>query len=146
MLHRRPLTGACAMGLWLALTGPCVPASVTTAPPPSVALSITYTAGSSVHAGATLTCRSGLARATGFLVHRSTALLCRRARVMRLFLASAPARGRLCSQIYGGPDRALIRGTIGTDSIRRRFGRADGCQIADWTRARLLLPPPSGAQ
>jgi hypothetical protein len=111
-----------------------------------VSLSITHSAGGADRAGATLTCRAGLARATGFLARRSTPLLCRRARVLRAFLASPPDPGRVCTQVYGGPDRALIRGRIGTTSIRRRFGRADGCQIADWTRASLLLPPPTGTR
>ena len=56
-----------------------------------------------------------------------------------------PDRGRVCSQVYGGPDRALVRGRIGASSIRRWFGRADGCQIADWRRTGLLLPRPRGA-
>ena len=143
MPPRRSTTCACALVLWLAPAASCAPATVT-APPPAVALSMTYTVGT-VHAGATLTCDSGRVRVTGFLMRRSAAVLCLRARVLRRFLAGAPERGRLCSQVYGGPDRALIRGRIGTTSIHRWFGRADGCQIADWRRAGLLLPRPRSA-
>jgi len=141
MLRRRPTTCAGALLVWFALSASCAPASVTAPPPAAVALSITYAAGPT-HARATLTCRSGLQRVTGFLIHRSAAILCRRARVLRGFLGSAPVGGRVCSQVYGGPDRAHIRGQIGTTSASRWFGRADGCQIADWGRAGLLLPRP----
>jgi hypothetical protein len=131
------------MALGLALSASCAPAAV--APPlPAVALTVSYTAGTA-HAGATLTCAPGRGRVTGFLTHRSPALLCARARGLRAFLAAGPDRGRLCSLVYGGPDRALVRGRIGPTSIRRWFGRADGCQIADWSRAGLLLPRPHGA-
>jgi hypothetical protein len=140
MLARRSTTFADAIALWLGLGASCAPATVTT-PPPAVALSMTYTDGRA-HAGATLSCRSGRVGVTGFLNHRSAALLCRRARVLRGILSATPARGRLCTQVYGGPDRALVRGRIGTTAIHRWFGRADGCQIADWTRAGLLLPTP----
>jgi hypothetical protein len=141
MLARRSATSVAAIALWLALGASCAPATVRTLPP-AVALSMTYTNGRA-RAGATLTCRPGRMAATGFLVHRSAGLLCRRARALRGFLGAVPPRGRLCSQIYGGPDRAQIRGRIGTTSVHRWFGRADGCQIADWTRAQLLLPRPS---
>jgi hypothetical protein len=140
MLVRRSTTAAAAVTLWLALVASCAPATVTT-PPPGVALGMSYTDGR-VHLGATLTCLSGRETASGFLVHRSAALLCRRARALRGFLGAPPDRGRLCSQVYGGPDRALVRGRVGTTPVHRWFGRADGCQIADWRRAALLLPRP----
>lgn len=143
MPGRRWTTCAGAVALGLALSASCAPAS-TIPRPATVALSMTYTAGT-VHAGATLACGSGHERVTGFLARRSAALLCARARALRAFLAAGPDRGRVCSQVYGGPDRALVRGRIGASSIRRWFGRADGCQIADWRRAGLLLPRPRGA-
>jgi hypothetical protein len=142
MPARRSTTSALAVALGLALTASCAPAAVAP-PPPAVALSVAYAAGTE-RAGATLTCRAGADRVTGFLTHRSAAVLCARARVLRAFLAAGPDRGRVCSQVYGGPDRALVRGRIGASSIRRWFGRADGCQIADWSRAGPLLPRPRG--
>jgi len=108
--------------------------------PPPVALSISYSNGGTGHLHATLTCRSGLPRATGFLAARSKLLLCRRARQLRSFLASLPDPRRLCSLIYGGPERALIKGTIGTTRIYRRLARTNGCEIAEWNRVGLLLP------
>jgi hypothetical protein len=142
MSTRRSATCTCAMALGLAVTASCAPATVAP-PPPAVALTVSYTAGT-VHASATLTCARGRARVTGFLTHRSAPLLCARGRELRAFLADGPDRGRLCSQVYGGPDRALVRGRIGPTPIRRWFGRADGCQIADWSRAGVLLPRPRG--
>jgi len=111
--------------------------------PPVVGLSISYSNGGTRHLHAALTCRTGLQRAIGFLARRSNVLLCRRARQLRSFLASRPDPRRLCSQIYGAPDRALIAGTIGGTRIYRRFARTDGCQVADWNQAALLLPSRS---
>jgi hypothetical protein len=143
MPARRSTICAWAIVTGLAVTAACAPATGAP-PPPTVALAVSYTAGT-VRAGATLTCGPGGERVTGFLTHRSPRLLCARARVLRAFLVAGPDRGRVCSQVYGGPDRALIRGRIGASSIRRWFGRADGCQIADWRRTGLLLPRPHGA-
>ena len=33
-----------------------------------------------------------------------------------------------------------MRGRIGARAVNRRFARRDGCEIADWRRAGLLLP------
>ena len=56
-----------------------------------------------------------------------------------------PARNRLCTQQYGGPDVATVTGTLGGSPVDRRFSRTDGCQIADWEAAKALVGPPSGA-
>jgi hypothetical protein len=107
---------------------------------PAVRLSISYFNGTTGHLQATLSCRPKPQRATGFLARRSTVLLCRRAVQLRSFLASSPDPRRLCSLIYGGPQRAVISGTIGRTQIHRRFARTNGCEIADWSRVYLLLP------
>lgn len=94
---------------------------------------------------ATLTCRASGNRATGYLRRRSVRRLCRAARDLREFLAAAP-RHEICTEQWGGPDRAHITGRIGSDAIDRRLARTDGCEIADWDRAQPLLPRPRGAR
>jgi hypothetical protein len=94
---------------------------------------------------ARLTCDSEGPRATGFLRGRDAERLCRRAYTLERFLSRPPEAARACTEVYGGPDRARVRGNVRGGQVDRRFGRADGCEIADWDRARLLLPRPVGA-
>ena len=66
---------------------------------------------------------------------------CETARRLAPFLAEEPPRDRVCTQIYGGPETARVRGTIGQRRIDRRFSKTNGCEIADWERAEPLLAP-----
>jgi hypothetical protein len=53
-------------------------------------------------------------------------------------LAPTPAR-MACTQLYGGPQTASIRGTLRGEAVDARFSRADGCQIARWEQVGDLL-------
>jgi hypothetical protein len=64
---------------------------------------------------------------------------CETARRLADFLATQPPRDRVCTQIYGGPETAQVRGTIGDRRIDRRFSKTNGCEIADWKRAEPLF-------
>jgi hypothetical protein len=44
-----------------------------------------------------------------------------------------------CTDIYGGPEEALVTGTFRQWRIWARFNRRDGCQIARWKRIGFLL-------
>jgi hypothetical protein len=46
----------------------------------------------------------------------------------------------LCTQIYGGPEVALVTGTFRGRQVNARFNRTDGCQIARWNRVAVLFP------
>jgi hypothetical protein len=87
---------------------------------------------------ATLRCAGARARATGYLADRARPA-CRAARRLAGLLASEPPKHRVCTQVYGGPERARVRGTVEGRAVDRRFGRADGCEIADFERAAPLL-------
>jgi hypothetical protein len=89
-----------------------------------------------------LRCSASTARADGFLRAVGAARACAHARRIAGLLAGRPDPHRACSQIYGGPERALVTGTIGGRRIRRGFSRTNGCGIADWRRAMPLLPRP----
>jgi hypothetical protein len=67
---------------------------------------------------------------------------CEIARRLADFLAAEPPRDRVCTEIYGGPETAHVRGTIGERGIDRRFSKTNGCEIADWERAEPLLAVP----
>ncbi|MEZ0163336.1 SSI family serine proteinase inhibitor [Kineococcus sp. LSe6-4] len=46
-----------------------------------------------------------------------------------------------CTQIYGGPQTAVVTGTWRGEPVDARFARNDGCQIARWDRLAPLLQP-----
>ena len=48
--------------------------------------------------------------------------------------------GQACTEIYGGPQEAIVSGTYGGKRVQARFTRVDGCQIARWNRVRFLFP------
>jgi Ca2+-binding RTX toxin-like protein len=49
-------------------------------------------------------------------------------------------RGAVCTQVYGGPQTALVRGRYRGAPIYASFNRRDGCQIARWKRVKFLFP------
>ena len=44
-----------------------------------------------------------------------------------------------CTQIFGGPEEATIKGTIRGEEIDATFSRTDGCEITRWDRVKALL-------
>ena len=60
--------------------------------------------------------------------------------VAAAFLGSRPSSKRICTDVYGGHQRARITGTIGTRHIDRRLKRTNGCEIGDWEHAVPLVP------
>jgi hypothetical protein len=45
----------------------------------------------------------------------------------------------VCTQIYGGPQEALVTGTVRGDRVWVRFSRRDGCEIDRWNRLAPLF-------
>ncbi|MFP5362654.1 MAG: hypothetical protein ACLGI5_07980 [Thermoleophilia bacterium] len=114
----------------------------TTNPAGAVELTIVYDDGSGRKTTGTLTCRGGDRRAEGALEGRAPAdELCAHARGISDLLTSEPDRRRACTQIYGGPETALVTGTIAGEKVERRFSRRNGCEIGDFRRASGLLQP-----
>jgi len=50
----------------------------------------------------------------------------------------------MCTQQYGGPEQAWLRGTFEGRSVDLRYARANGCEIARWDRLAPLLETASG--
>jgi hypothetical protein len=44
-----------------------------------------------------------------------------------------------CTQIYGGPATARVRGRLAAKPVDARFSRTNGCEIARWERNAALL-------
>ena len=51
------------------------------------------------------------------------------------------SKDRVCTQVYGGPERATVNGTWRGQPVSSTFSRTDGCQIARWNALAALLPP-----
>jgi hypothetical protein len=130
---------ALALGATQAVAGSAPPAARASSHTP-VSLAIVFDDGSGSRKGARLTCREELTSATGFLARRDPRRLCRTARLQARFLASQPDPDRICPQIYGGPQTARFRGTVGSRRINRLFARRDGCEMDDWDRVAAMLP------
>jgi hypothetical protein len=46
----------------------------------------------------------------------------------------------VCSDIYGGPQVAEVRGTFNGREVNATFNRTNGCEIARWDRVQFLFP------
>jgi hypothetical protein len=113
---------------------------VAAAAPAPVTLTVHYSDRSGGDHVAHLRCRADSARADGFLRTTGAGAVCRRARTIATFLATRPGSKRICTQIYGGRQRARITGTIAARHIDRRLKRTNGCEIGDWQKAVPLVP------
>jgi hypothetical protein len=45
-----------------------------------------------------------------------------------------------CTEIYGGPQEADVRGTFRGQPVNARFNRTNGCEIERWDKVRFLFP------
>lgn len=52
---------------------------------------------------------------------------------------------RMCTEIYGGPEEAVIEGRVDGEPIDTTVTRRNGCGISDWDALEPLLGPPSAA-
>ena len=52
----------------------------------------------------------------------------------------AVSPGKMCTQVFGGPQTALVTGTWRGQEWNSRLNRADGCQVARWDALEGLLP------
>ena len=53
-------------------------------------------------------------------------------------------KNSVCTEIYGGPQRARVVGTVKGQVVRATFSRTNGCEIARWQRISPWLVPPGG--
>jgi hypothetical protein len=50
-----------------------------------------------------------------------------------------------CTQVYGGPAVASVKGTLRGEPVSEHFSLRNGCEIARWKRNADLLGPPVGS-
>jgi hypothetical protein len=103
---------------------------------PSAQLTITVWPAGRAHASRVWTLRCD--PVGGTLPLRASAC----ARLSRLaddaFAPTPPAT--VCTQIYGGPQVAVVRGSFRGRGIWATLMRRNGCEIARWNRVSFLLP------
>ena len=66
-------------------------------------------------------------------------LACRRLLAAGRGIFAPTRRGIACTMIYGGPQEALVTGTLRGEKVWTRFRRRNGCEIARWNRVAFLL-------
>jgi len=54
-------------------------------------------------------------------------------------LAPVPADA-ICTELYGGPQEAIITGSLDGAQVTARLSRVNGCEIDRWERLASLLP------
>lgn len=61
-------------------------------------------------------------------------------------LVGGPSQDQVCTQVYGGPQTAMLSGTLEGQSVNTVVTRDDGCGIGDWDNLLkdLLLPVSRG--
>jgi len=69
---------------------------------------------------------------------------CRRLTAGGARLFAPVSRTVACTEVYGGPQTALVAGTVAGRRVWARFSRVDGCQIARWSRISPWLLPAGG--
>ena len=88
-------------------------------------------------AGHAMTWVLGCGPAVGTLARPGRA--CRLLQTLRSPFTPVPP-DEICTQIYGGPQVALVSGTVLGQRVWTYFKRTDGCQVARWNRVAFLFP------
>lgn len=87
----------------------------------------------------TLTC----APLGGTLPQRRAA--CRSLAALKAPFAPTPPK-TACTEIYGGPQEALVTGRFRGRPIHAAFGRKNGCELDRWNRLGFLFPGTGAAR
>lgn len=117
----------------------CALALATT--PLSTSLRVTYWEdGANAASQVTWTLRCNPAR--GSLPRPKVA--CRRLAVGGTKLFAPLPLDTVCTEIYGGPQRARVVGIVAGKRVWATFARTNGCAIGRWNRVSPWLLPPGG--
>lgn len=111
------------------------------ATPPGTSLRVTYWEdGAKTRSSVTWTLRCNPAR--GSL--RRPGVACRRLAAGGVKLFAPVPLDSVCTEIYGGPQKALVVGTVAGRRVWATFTRQNGCHIGRWNRVSPWLLPPGG--
>jgi len=59
-------------------------------------------------------------------------------------VAAEPDPDAMCTMQYGGPETAVVKGTVAGEQVMASFSRENGCEIDRWTMFEPLLGTPGG--
>jgi hypothetical protein len=68
------------------------------------------------------------------------AAACSRLAAGGVALFAPTPKEQVCIEIYGGPQRAVVSGTVGGRRIWVSLRRRDGCEVERWRKLSFLLP------
>jgi hypothetical protein len=68
------------------------------------------------------------------------AAACARLAAGGIALFAPPPKEQVCIEIYGGPQRAIVKGTVAGRRIWVSVRRRDGCEVERWRKLAFLLP------
>lgn len=130
--HTAPVLAAAALSS-------CALAAAST--PWSTSLRVTYWGdGANTASSVTWTLRCNPPR--GSLPRKAVA--CRRLAAGGAKLFAPVPKNIACTEIYGGPQKARVVGTVAGKRIWTTFTRTNGCEIERWSRVSPWLLPPGG--
>ena len=69
---------------------------------------------------------------------------CRKLAVGGVRLFAPTPKNTACTELYGGPQRARVVGTVTGKRVWATFTRVNGCEIARWQRISPWLVPRGG--
>jgi hypothetical protein len=111
-------------------------------PSAKTSLRITYWE-HSARPGATVTWTLACNPARGSLARPTVA--CNRLAAAGAKLFAPLPKDIVCTEIYGGPQKARVVGSVADRRIWATFTRTNGCQIERWSRIAPWLVPSGGA-
>lgn len=90
----------------------------------------------------TVDCRANGPTGTGMFATTAAATCDQITAHLTMLAKPATDAGRICSEIYGGPQHVRITGNIAGRRVDLDVARSDGCGIADWTKLEWLIGAP----
>jgi hypothetical protein len=72
------------------------------------------------------------------------AVACRKLARGGVKLVTPVPDGSICTEIYGGPQVARVKGTLAGQPVWAQFARINGCHIARWDKLAPWLLPRGG--
>lgn len=91
----------------------------------------------------TLVCEAGQAAAESS--HPNAQAACAALNANPGILQRKPDPDRICTQQYGGPQKATVTGAMDGMPVEVTFSRTDGCEISAWNSAKELLGADGGS-
>ncbi|MEE2522581.1 SSI family serine proteinase inhibitor [Pseudarthrobacter sp. J75] len=91
----------------------------------------------------TLVCEAGQAAAESS--HPNASAACAALAAQPGMLHRKPDPNRICTEQWGGPQKATVTGVVDGVPVDAAFSRTDGCEISAWDAARDVLGAHGGA-